>query len=55
MTAMFLLKTEIPKFCQVRATVEAKEELTKKEKWISEKKALDTWGEKDLWAHCESG
>ena len=53
-TALWLMKTDTTKFCNVQKEVRASEELTRKEKWYSEKEAIEKWGE-DFWKHCDSG
>ena len=54
-TAVWLMKQNTPRYFNVQQEVKASQELTKKEKWYSEKEALDKWGESDLWKHCDSG
>ena len=53
-SALWLMKSGAPNFCTVQKETRASEELTKTEKWYSEKQAIEKWGE-DLWKHCDSG
>lgn len=53
--ALYLMRSEAPKFCSVSKQAAVEQELLKKEKWLSEKEAIAKWGEEELWKHCESG
>ena len=53
--ALFLMRSEAPKFCSVSRQAALEQELTKNEKWLSEKEAIEKWGEEELWKHCDSG
>lgn len=55
LTAIWLLRTEAPKFCTVARKASLEKVLKKREKWLSEKEALEKWGETDLNKHVESG
>eukprot|EP00435_Cladocopium_sp_Y103_P061908 s443_g23.t1 len=55
LTALFLMRKEAAKFCNVTRSIGTKQEVTMKEKWMSEKEALAKWGEDDLEKHCSSG
>ena len=55
MAALFLMRKEAPKFCNVTRSIGTKQEITMKEKWMSEKEALDKFGQTDLDKHCASG
>ena len=54
-TALFLMRAESPKFCNVAKQTQMEQSLTKHEEWITEKQALEKWGEDDLNKHIESG
>ena len=54
-TALYLMRTEAAKFCSVSKQTSLENSLCKKEKWLSEKQALDKWGRTDLDKHLESG
>ncbi|CAL1167499.1 unnamed protein product, partial [Cladocopium goreaui] len=49
------MRTEAAKFCSVSKQTSLESSLCKKEKWLSEKQALDKWGQADLDKHLESG
>eukprot|EP00438_Fugacium_kawagutii_P001629 Skav211747 [mRNA] locus=scaffold1548:465637:466560:- [translate_table: standard] len=53
-TALFLLKTTAPSFCNVQQKAKTKNELIMREKWMSEKEAYDRFGD-DLEKHLASG
>ena len=53
--ALFLMRTEAPKFCSVSKQASLEQQLTKNEKSLSEKEAIEKWGEDDLYKHCASG
>ena len=54
LTALFLMRKEAAKFCNVSRSIGTKQEVTMTEKWLSEKEALEKWGD-DLEKHCSSG
>ena len=54
LTALFLMRKEAAKFCNVSRSISTKQEMTFTEKWLSEKEALEKWGD-DLEKHCTSG
>lgn len=54
LTALFLMRKEAPRFCNVSRAVGTKQELKHREKWMSEKQAYDQFGD-DLERHVESG
>ena len=54
LTALFLMRKEGPKFCNVSRAVGTKQELRHRERWLSEKQANDQFGD-DLVKHVESG
>ena len=54
-TALFLMRQDAPKFCHVAETKSVEQSLAKREKWLSEKEALDKWGEETLNRHVQSG
>ena len=54
-TALFLMRQDAPKFCHVAETKSVEQSLGKREKWLSEKEALDKWGEETLNRHVQSG
>ena len=49
------MRTESPKFCTVARTASLDKVMEKTEAWLSEKEALEKWGEDDLNKHIESG
>ena len=55
LTALWLMKNDSPKWCTVAKQSQMEASLVKSEDWLSEKEALEKWGEKDLAKHCESG
>ena len=55
LTALWLMRTESPKFCTVARTASLDKVMEKTEAWLSEKEALEKWGEDDLNKHLESG
>ena len=54
LTALFLMRKEAAKFCNVSRSIGTKQEVTMTEKWLSEKEAIEKWGD-DLEKHCASG
>ena len=54
LTALFLMRKEAAKFCNVSRSIGTKQEVTTTEKWLSEKEAIEKWGD-DLEKHCSSG
>ena len=52
--AMHLVKQSVPKFMHVRQTVSQSQQYDKKEKWVSEKKMQEEFGD-ELWLHLQSG
>ena len=54
LTALFLMRQEAPKFCNTSESVQAESKLTYREKWMSEKEALEKFGD-DLDHHLGSG
>ena len=54
LTALFLMRKETAKFCNVSRSIGTKQEVTMTEHWLSEKEALEKWGD-DLEKHCASG
>eukprot|EP00435_Cladocopium_sp_Y103_P052423 s3841_g16.t1 len=54
-TALYLMRTEAAKFCSVSKQTSLESSLRKKEEWLSERQAIDKWGQKDLDKHLESG
>ena len=54
LTALFLMRKEAAKFCNVSRSIGTKQEVTMTEKWLSEKEAIEKWGD-DLEKHCSSG
>ena len=54
LTALFLMRKEAAKFCNVSRSIGTKQEVTMTEHWLSEKEALEKWGD-DLEKHCASG
>ena len=54
-TALFLMRAESPRFCNVAKQTQMEQSLTKHEEWITEKQAIEKWGEDDLNKHIESG
>ena len=55
LTALWLMRSDSPKFCTVARTASLEKVLTKTEKWLSEKEAIEKWGQDDLNKHIESG
>lgn len=53
--AQWLLQTEGKKYLHVSKQVEAKEAMTKKNQWVSEKKMLDSFDWEELQLHIASG
>ena len=49
------MRQDAPKFCHVAETKSVEQSLAKREKWLSEKEALDKWGEETLNRHVQSG
>ena len=54
MTCLFLMRQNAGYYCNVSKTVKSTNKLEKKEKWMSEKKAYDEFGD-DLEKHVASG
>ena len=54
LTCLFLMRQNAGHYCNVSKTVKATNKLEKKEKWMSEKKAYDEFGD-DLDKHVASG
>ena len=54
LTALFLMRQEAPKFCNTSESVQAESKLTYREKWMSEKEAMEKFGD-DLDHHLGSG
>ena len=54
LTALFLMRKEAAKFCNFSRSIGTKQEVTIKEKWLSEKETLAKWGD-ELEKHCSSG
>ena len=54
LTALFLMRRKAPKFCTTSASVQAESKLTYREKWMSEKEAMEKFGD-DLEHHIASG
>ena len=54
LTALFLMRKEAAKFCNVSRSIGTKQEATMTEHWLSEKEAFEKWGD-DLEKHCASG
>ena len=54
LTALFLMRQEAPKFCTTSESVQAESKLTYREKWMSEKEAMEKFGD-DLEHHIASG
>ena len=54
LTCLFLMRQDAGYYCNVSKTVKATNKLEKKEKWMSEKKAYDEFGD-DLDKHVASG
>ena len=54
LTCLFLMRQDAGHYCNVSKTVKAANRLEKKEKWMSEKKAYDEFGD-DLEKHDASG
>lgn len=52
--ALWLVRSQAPKFCSIAKQSSVQQNLCKKEKWLSEKQARDRWGD-DLERHLESG
>lgn len=52
--ALWLVRSQAPKFCTVAKQSSVQQNLCKKEKWLSEKQARDKWGD-ELERHLESG
>ena len=48
------MRKEAAKFCNVSRSIGTKQEVTIKEKWLSEKETLAKWGD-ELEKHCSSG
>ena len=55
LTALWLMRSDSPKFCTVARAASLDKVLTKTEKWLSEKEAIEKWGHDDLNKHIESG
>eukprot|EP00435_Cladocopium_sp_Y103_P000214 s4807_g1.t1 len=55
LTALWLMRQDAPKFCTVVRKTSLDKELTKTERWLSEKEALEKWGKDDLDKHIQSG
>ena len=49
------MRAGAPKFCSISKQASLEHELTKNERWLSEKEAIEKWGEDDLYKHCASG
>ncbi|CAK9013161.1 Uncharacterized protein SCF082_LOCUS11809, partial [Durusdinium trenchii] len=54
-TALYLMRQGAAKFCAVSRQSSMETSLCKKEQWLSEKQALDQWGQGDLDKHVASG
>jgi hypothetical protein len=53
--ALSLVKSTVPKFFHFQESVDHTRTLDKREKWQSEKKMLEHFGEDDFWRHLDSG
>ena len=54
-TALYLMRTEAPKFCSLAKVASLEKAMTKSEEWLSEKEALEKWGKETLDKHIQSG
>ena len=55
LAAMHFVKAHVPKFLHCNEYVDASSSLQQKEKWLSEAQMIENHGEKEFWAHVQSG
>eukprot|EP00438_Fugacium_kawagutii_P033587 Skav205237 [mRNA] locus=scaffold1794:241395:247080:+ [translate_table: standard] len=55
MAAMHMLKDTVPKFVHLAESLKQGSSLDKREKWVSEAKMLEEFGEAEFYAHLDSG
>ena len=55
LAALHMVKSSVPKFFHASEFLESSTSLKQKEKWISEAKMIDRFGEEVFWLHVESG
>ena len=55
LAALHMVKASVPKFFHASEFLESSTSLKQKEKWISEAKMMDRFGEEVFWLHVESG
>ena len=53
--AMHLLRTNVPRFMQMKESVAQSNSLDKREKWESEAAMIQRFGKDEFWAHVQSG
>ena len=55
LAALRMVKSTVPKFLHCSQYVEASSSLQQKEKWLSEAKMKEHFGEDEFWLHVQSG
>ena len=55
LAALHMVKASVPKFFHASEFLESSTSLKQKEKWISEARMMDRFGEEVFWLHVESG
>ena len=55
LAALHMIKTIVPKFLHALEFLQSSCSLTQKEKWYSEQKMIERFGEQTFWMHVESG
>ena len=55
LAALHMVKSNVPKFFHCSQVLEASSSLQQKEKWVSEAKMVELFGQEEFWLHIESG
>lgn len=55
LAAMHMLKSNVPKFFHLTEGLSQSSTLDKRERWLSEAKMVEHFGQQEFWAHVESG
>ena len=55
LAALHMVKSSVPKFFHCSEVLEASSSLKQKEKWVSETKMVEQFGQEEFWLHIESG
>lgn len=55
LAALHMVKSSVPKFFHCSEVLEASSSLKQKEKWVSETKMVEQFGQEEFWLNIESG